>query len=120
MKKLLPGVITALFMLVVAFVAGASAQSDPVVGGYGAVSIKDRLVKQAASVAVRDHARKDGHSLSLIRIVKAEQQVVSGMNYKMCLRVRRPGHKAHNATAVVYQPIRKRMRLTDWTEGCQD
>ena len=121
MKKYVTRAAVVLSLLICACVAGASAQPEgPITGGYGAVSVKDRSVKTAAGIAIRDHVAKEHHSLTLVRIVKAEQQVVAGMNYRMCLRVRRPGHKAHNVTAVVYDPLRGRTRLTDWTEdGCK-
>lgn len=121
MSTYITRIVAILALLTGVMIVNAAAQSDPIVGGYGPAGVTDRAVKQAAAVAVRDHARKEHHSVSLVRIVKAEQQVVSGMNYRLCLRVRRPHHKAHNVTAVVYQPIRKKMRLTDWTEGgCED
>ncbi|MFL6373438.1 MAG: hypothetical protein ACJ73D_02110, partial [Pyrinomonadaceae bacterium] len=58
------------------------------------------------------------HSVTLIKIDKAEHQVVSGTNYRICMDVRVGKHgPVHTVTAVVYEPIRKSMRLTNWEEG---
>lgn len=121
MSKILK--ITLLGMLLLAGVSiQAAAQGDQVVGGYGEVSVKDKAVRRAAAAAVRQHGKAEHHTVTLVKINKAEQQVVAGMNYRLCMTVRhgRRG-RAHTITAVVYQPIRKPMRLTNWEEGgCKD
>ena len=93
----------------------AFAQPDQIVGGYGDASVKSKDIKQAAAVAIRAHSKRD--KVTLVRIVKAEQQVVSGMNYRVCLSVRGSNGHTRRVTAVVYEPIRKRMRLTNWSNG---
>lgn len=87
-------------------------------GGYGDAGTKDKEIRHAAAVAVRQHAKREHQSVTLVKINKAEKQVVSGMNYRICMNVRhgRRG-RVHTVTAVVYQPIRKPMRLTNWEEG---
>ena len=96
----------------------AAAQADQMVGGYSNASIRDKEIKHAAAVAIREHAKREHHAVTLVKINKAEQQVVSGMNYRICMDVRRGRHgRVHSVTVVVYEPIRKPMRLTNWQEG---
>lgn len=99
-----------------------AAQADQMVGGYADASTSNKDIKHAAAVAIREHAKSEHHSVTLVKINKAEQQVVSGMNYRLCMDVRHGKHgKVHTITAVVYEPIRKPMRLTNWQEGgCKD
>ncbi|MBV9242714.1 MAG: hypothetical protein JO314_11970 [Acidobacteria bacterium] len=105
-------------LLIGAMAAYASAQGDQIVGGYGDANVKDKDVRHAAAVAIRQHSRRAHHAVTLVKINKAEQQVVSGMNYRLCMSVRRGRRgRVHTVTAVVYQPIRKPMRLTNWQEG---
>lgn len=95
-----------------------AAQVDPVAGGYGVASTKDKKILRVADIGVRQHAKRAHHSVMLVKINKAEQQVVSGMNYRICMDVRRGRRgRVHTVTAVVYEPIRKPMRLTKWQEG---
>ncbi|HTH51747.1 MAG TPA: hypothetical protein VL501_07425, partial [Pyrinomonadaceae bacterium] len=75
MKKYVVRTVSIAALLVSGFAASAAAQTDPIVGGYGPVSVKNPEVKKAAAVAVSDHRKKDLHSATLVRIVKAEQQV---------------------------------------------
>lgn len=117
MRSIIKVTILSTFLLL-GMAISAAAQADQIVGGYGEADIHSKDVRQAAAVAIRQHARREHHSVTLVRINKAEQQVVSGMNYRLCMDVRRDRHgRVHTVTAVVYQPIRKAMRLTNWEEG---
>lgn len=100
-----------------AFAVGAYAQEDPIVGGYGDISVRSRDARSAASVAVTQHNRGIRDKVTLVKILKAEQQVVAGMNYRVCLQIKTRRGVSRTITAVVYQPIRKKMRLTDWEAG---
>ncbi len=96
----------------------ATAQADQMVGGYSNASTRDKEIKHAAAVAIRQHAKREHQAVALVKVNKAEKQVVSGMNYRMCMDVRRGRHgKVYTITAVVYEPIRRPMRLTNWQEG---
>jgi hypothetical protein len=90
-------------------------------GAYSAVPVTDAQVVSAAAFAV-DAKRKamlaegDRATLDLVSIVRAEQQVVSGVNYRLELRVRRDG-KEQNALAVVWWQAWRTpdpYRLTSW------
>jgi hypothetical protein len=58
------------------------------VGGYSSANLQDDDVKEMADFATRaiSTTGKSGPS-TLIRIVKAEKQVVAGMNYKFTLEL---------------------------------
>jgi hypothetical protein len=110
--------LTFLILLLAGSCIHAAAQGDQIAGGYGEAGVKDKAVRRAAAVAIRQQAKRERHSVTLIKINKAEQQVVAGMNYRLCMSVRRGRHgHVHTVTAVVYEPIRKSMRLTNWEEG---
>jgi len=104
----------------------AAAQQNVVnpemVGGYRDVSTTNVEVRRAVSSALKKQSRKEHRSLTLVKINKAERQVVSGMNYRVCMDVRE-GRKGRiqTVTAVVYEPIRRARQLTSWQEGgCKD
>jgi hypothetical protein len=104
------------------FAIAASAQAEPVAGGYAKISTKSPEAKKAAAVALRQHtASHPKDKLTLVKVVKAEQQVVAGMNYRICLAVLDHRGVRKTITAVVYRPINKKERLTNWsTGGCTD
>jgi hypothetical protein len=110
--------LTFLSLLLAGFCIHGAAQGDPIAGGYSDAGVKAKAVRRAAAVAILQHAKREHHSVTLVKINKAEQQVVAGMNYRLCMSVRRGRRgRVHTVTAVVYEPIRKSMRLTNWEEG---
>ena len=107
-------------VLLVTFVFGGLcaatfAQDESITGAYGDLSVKSSEARVAAAIAIRQHAKRE--KVTLVRIVKAEQQVVAGMNYRICMSVRGSNGRIRRVTAVVWQPIRKRKRLTNWSNG---
>lgn len=88
----------------------------PIAGGYVEASTSDREVVSAANFAVGRKRRKQGGRLTLVSIERAETQVVAGVNYRLCLRVRRRGRTQEVAT-VVYRDLRRRYSLTSWGRG---
>ena len=106
-----------LFLLALCCVSStARTASAQIAGGYGAVDKNDPEVKAAAKYAVAAETRHAHHTIKLISINKAEQQVVAGMNYKVCMKVR-DGKKTRWATAVVYQNLKNKRSLTSWDWG---
>jgi len=101
-----------------AFVVNAGAQDTPKTGAYAKAKVSSKAVKNAAAFAVRTHGKEEGKPITLVKINKAEQQVVSGTNYRLCMTVRH-GKKgeAHDVIAIVYQPISKSMELTSFEHG---
>ncbi len=108
--------IAALFAAFLFGTAGASvcaAQEDVIVGGYGDATVTDPQVVKAANFAVTAQKKK---SLKLVSVLKAEQQVVAGMNFRMCLSLSSAG-KPEQATATVYQNLQNKYSLSEWKAG---
>lgn len=99
--------------VILSSVSGALAQCGPIAGGYAETSISNPEVVAAAKYAVRRQAQKQGASISLISIRRAEVQVVSGLNYRLGLRVNVNG-KTQDVTAVVYKNLKRRYSLSNW------
>ena len=106
------------------FIVGASAASsnvaaqdnDQIAGGYGTASTGARDVRSAAAFAVRTRSRQTQRNITLVRIQKAEIQIVAGRNYRLCMRVRDNG-RLRTVTAVVYRNLRDRRSLSRWRSG---
>jgi hypothetical protein len=96
------------------------AQDEPIVGGYGDMSVKSAEALRNARFAVSSRAKRTGQKIVFVKLLKAEQQVVAGLNYRLCMRVRLNG-RLRTVTAVVYKNLRNRKSLTNWkTGGCTD
>jgi hypothetical protein len=100
--------------------AAASSPARQVAGGYASAATDDAQVLAAARFAVRAAKRKRGAPLRLVAVEHAETQVVAGINYRLCLRVRE-GKRTREASAVVYENLRRRLSLTEFNPGgCHD
>lgn len=87
----------------------------PIVGGFQPASDK-AAVEMAASFAVHE---SPGYVLKSVKW--ARTQIVAGVNYDMCLKVRTPGHESswvHQrlVRARVYQALDQHMELSSWQE----
>jgi Cystatin domain len=92
------------------------AQEPVIPGGKADVSVNDSWVVEAANYAVSAKAGESGTNskkLELIKVLKAEQQVVAGINYYLTLRVREDG-KQKEAVAVVWRKLSGEHELTGW------
>lgn len=120
--KLIQLSIFTMFLIVVAFSqTKVSAQADQIVGGYGDISVKSKEARRAADVAVHSRSARTGKKITLVRIKKAEQQVVAGLNYRICMSVREGRRKPYLVTAVVYQNLKNKRSLSKWKKGdCTD
>jgi predicted RecB family nuclease len=104
------------FFAAAVFIFGAaetSAQTTPAVGAYQKVSSSQAEVKAAADFAVKDQ----GEAFRLVKIRKAEQQVVAGMNYRMKLKVaekKDDKETKYSVIAVVYKDLEGNYSLTSW------
>ena len=94
----------------------ASAQQEQIAGGYGDAPKTDPEVLAAARFAIKQERRKLGRQLSLISIERAEVQVVAGLNYRLCLKVKIKG-KPQDVTAVVYKNLKQKYSLSSWDAG---
>lgn len=92
-----------------------SVSAQMITGGYSDASVTSKEVKRAAKFAVSRHSTTS--KVTLVKIVKAEQQVVAGMNYRVVLSVADKRGKKGTATAVVYQDLKNHLSLTSWTAG---
>jgi hypothetical protein len=86
------------------------------VGGYSSAETSDAGVKSAAQFAVGEQSTETGRSLDLVRIIRAERQVVAGLNYRLCLEVSEAGARKQ-ALAIVYRNPAQQMSLTSWQSG---
>jgi hypothetical protein len=97
-----------------------SAQEAPVAGGYSEAPRTDRDVIAAAQFAIAKESRKKGVRVTLVSIEHAERQVVAGLNYKLCLKVKVKG-KTQNVTTIVYQNLKQKYSLTSWEkDDCKE
>ena len=99
------------------FAAGSRVSAQEMTGGYGDTSVADKDVRKAANVAVTSRSRSTGKTLTLVRIVKAEVQVVAGLNYRVCMTVREGRKRARTVTAIVYKDLKNRRSLSRWKSG---
>ncbi len=126
--------LSAIAFLIAIFAFGAfsvSAQTVPAsevpkkdvkVGGYKKVEKGDADAKAAADLAV---TKKDeelpNSSLKLLKVKKAERQIVAGTNYRMCLHVAENTgtgkDRRFNVTAVVFRGLDNMYELKSWEES---
>lgn len=99
------------------FAAESGVSAEEITGGYGDASVLDKDVRKAANVAIASRSRSTGKTLTLVRIVKAEVQVVAGLNYRVCMTVREGRKRSKTVTAVVYKDLRNRRTLSRWKAG---
>ncbi len=91
----------------------------PMPGGWRAADIADSEVLAAADFAVKEVEKalwREEGALSLISILRAELQIVAGVNYRLRLRVQSDG-KAKTLEAIVWWQAWNRdapYRLTSW------
>ena len=113
------------YSFVIAFIVGVyaganrvSAQTEQITGGYSDVAVDSKETKKFARWAVKARAKSTHKQITLVKIVKAEQQVVRGLNHRICMDVREGKHKARRVTVVVWEDINNRpLKLTDWKTG---
>jgi len=119
---------TTLVICIVSLALGASAcvgnNADvpkTMPGSYATVPVTDDQVMSAARFAVDAQQKAlsaDGKNaaLELVSVLAAEQQVVSGVNYRLELRVRHNGAEKTAAAVVWWQAWRKPdpYQLTSW------
>jgi len=81
-------------------------------GGYSSTEI-DSEVRTVAEFAVKTQSKSTGRSLKLIKILKAERQVVAGLNFRLEIEVA-DGNKHLKARAVVWKKLDGSLALTSW------
>ena len=95
------------------------AQQGPIVGGYADASNSDPEVVAAARFAINTERQKLHARITLLSIKHAEVQVVAGLNYRLCMRVKIKS-QTRNVTVVVYKNLKQKYSLTSWVaDGCR-
>lgn len=84
--------------------------------GYRAAAVDAPDVKNAAEFAARAHALRTGDAIRLTRVLRAQQQLVRGLNFRLCLEVEIQGNLT-KATAVVYRDLNGYLALSQWFIG---
>lgn len=107
-------VLAGLYLLAGAF---SSVSAQQIAGNYRKLMNADAGALQAAKFAVKQQKRKMANRrLSLASIERAESQIVTGTNYKICMKVINNG-KIEDITAVVYLNPKNKFSLTGWEKG---
>jgi hypothetical protein len=109
---------------------GAAAQAQgtrpPIVGGYKVAATDDAGVVAAAEWAVGEQGRQQSTTIRLVSVEHAEQQVVAGMNYRLCLKVEVVDEENNVETTqdvkvLVYRSLQKQYTLRSWEDAeCGD
>ncbi|GJN08698.1 hypothetical protein PR202_ga26650 [Eleusine coracana subsp. coracana] len=81
---------TNLLLIAIAIAAAVSALAAPaaagLVGGWQPIpDINDPHVQELGSWAVAEHTKVANERLQFVKVVSGEQQVVSGMNYRLVI-----------------------------------
>ena len=119
MKKhfLIAATIAAFGLLTIGAAVCPAQSSDIIVGGYGETSTSNERVVEAAKFAVAAQSKmQKGDQLKLVSILNAEQQVVAGINYRMCLALT-SNNAPEQASATVYLDLQNKFSLSNWTAG---
>lgn len=89
-------------------------------GGYRRIDSADADARSSADYAVSEQGTRTGTEIVLRRIVRADRQVVAGMNYRLCLDVTVANRPAQ-VEVIVYRDLQQRLSLTRWSaDGCRD
>jgi hypothetical protein len=96
------------FGIAAVFVSASFAQ---LVGGYRDLPATDKEALAAAKFAVETHSKKE--KVTLVKLEKAEVQVVAGRNFRLTMDVAVDGGQ-RTAQAVVWAKLDRSYELTDW------
>lgn len=99
----------------------ASTAATPIrVGGFRAIAKTDPNAVAAVEFAVKTQGAKTNTEIGLIELIRAESQLVQGMNYRLCMHVVTEGGEPTFVQAVVYVDLKRVHRLMSWADSdCQ-
>ncbi len=98
----------------------AKTREGQLAGAYSETSNDNPDAVAAARVAIQKERQKLHTRISLVSIKRAEVQVVAGLNYRLCMKVKVKG-KTRDVTAVVYKNLKLKYSLTSWTaDDCKE
>ena len=99
-------------------VVGLAQNRGPMVGGYKPVATDDAGVLEAAEQAVSLQGEKEGVSLRLVSVERAERQVVAGQNYRLCLKVvideEEDSEETQDVKVQVFRSLKNEYQLKSW------
>lgn len=108
----------AAFFIILNSASSSFAQTDQMTGTYGEADVKAKDVIAAAKFAVKKGTAKEKATITLFKIKQARMQVVSGLNYEVCLEVNYKKSEKKSVRkyvkAVVYKNLKKVYSLTSW------
>ena len=104
----------AALILILSFSSLGVAAVAQVAGGYGPISTADPMVILAARYALMSQNAQMSGKYTLKSINKAQSQVVAGVNYQVCITLRRDD-TIRTAEAVVYHNLQRKWSVTRWT-----
>ncbi len=116
MKKIL---LSAAILFAAIFVFGTvdtSAQTGPATGAYQKVETANADVKSAADFAIKEK----GDGFGLVKIKKAERQIVAGTNFRIKMKVsEKAGEKEskYTVTAVIYRDLEGNYSVWSWEKS---
>lgn len=122
MKKLIISVCILAVVLCTALFNDRCLAGEQIAGGKSPTAVTKPEVVAAANFAVTEQAKviqkeqKTATKLSLVSIISAEEQVVSGMNYHLTLKVKLNGKVKKAEATVWWQAWNKEApyKLTAW------
>jgi len=86
-------------------------------GAYRTVSQRSPDVRAAYAFAIKSQAAKEAKPFAFVKVLKAESQVVAGMNYRVCMLVREGKGRSKSVTVVVNRDLKNAWTLTSWVPG---
>lgn len=90
-------------------------QANPLAGGFASAQRKDPQVIKAANFAIAERNQQAASKLVLKQILQAQTQVVAGLNFKLCLKVKQTAPlQTITVQATVYQNLEQKMELSLW------
>jgi hypothetical protein len=95
----------------VALAALAPQGAAQITGGFEPASVTAKPVVAAAKFAIEERSKTE--AVTLVKVLKAESQVVAGTNYRLRLSVKE-GEKTREAVAVVYVDLKGKRMLSSW------
>ena len=114
MKRILCRSVLALAFVTIAVANENTAKTNQpaLCGGYSPAEI-DSEVSKVAEFSVKTQAEATGRPLRFVKILKAERQVVAGLNFRLEIEVA-DGSKRFKAHAVVWKKLDGSLALTSW------
>lgn len=86
------------------FVSLHPASASTLVGGWTPIkNLTDPHLKELGGFAVAEHDKVANERLEFVKVVKADRQVVAGMNYRLVLEVKDGNGKVVQYQAVVWE-----------------